>query len=243
MGRWEISGLKEECVTMTRPIKKIFAVSLTQKKKYKGYAVYNGEQLVFQLISPIKGPFSEWRDPLIKEIEMRKKKGFIVFVEEHTDHIARHATQFFFEHVDPEEKRINYYMALDWYFSLDNMGNLILPTESQNHAIRENKIDRQQDEKGRTKYIIDWERFTGAQRTILLCVMAAVGVNPVSGNYLKEFFDGLDDGIAHYDDPWKSFKAVTTGYDIAKSQELDKAKRNAYINRTGRHNNGQAEPI
>ena len=213
------------------PIKKIFAISLAQKKKFKGYAVYNGEQLVFQVIQQILGPFSEWKDALISEIEQRKKKGFIVLVEERTDHIAQYATQFNFEDVDPEEGRINYYVALDWYFALENMGNMILPAESQNHAIRENRIDRQQDEKGRVKYNIDWEKFSGAQRTILLCVIAAVGLNPVSSVYLDEFFNGLDNDELPNNDPFKSFKAITVGYDIQRGKELDEKRANAFINR------------
>lgn len=227
-------------MTTQHPIKKIFAMSLSQKKKYKGYAVYNGEQLVFQVISQIKGPFSEWKDSLIKEIEKRKKRGFVVLIEERTEHVSQHATQFSFEDVDPEEGRVNYYVALDWYFALDNMGNLVLPAESQNYAIRENKIDRLQDEKGRTKYVIDWDRFSGAQRTILLCVMAAVGMNPVSGVYLDEFFNGLDDDILPDNDIYKSFKAITVGYDISRAKDLDKAKKAATMNRTNEViNNGQ----
>ena len=219
------------------PIKKIFAISLAQKKKYKGYAVYNGEQLVFQVISQIKGPFSEWKDSLIEEIEERKKRGFVVLIEERTEHFSQHATQFSFEDIDPEEGRVNYYVALDWYFSLDNMGNLVLPADAQNQAIRENRIDRQQDEKGRTKYDIDWDTFSGAQRTILLCVMAAVGMNPVSGVYLDEFFNGLDDEILPDNDPYKSFKAITVGYDISRAKELDNAKKTANINRTKNRTN------
>lgn len=209
---------------MTEPIKKIFCISLGQKRKYKGYAVYNGEQLIFQVISQIRGLFRDWKTDLIEEIEERKKKGFIVLVEERTDHISQHATQFSFEDLDPEEGRINYYVALDWYFAMENMGNLILPAESQNHAIRENKVDREQDEKGRTKYNIDWDRFSGAQRVILLCVMAAEGMNPVSSVYLDEFFNGLDDETLPDNDPYKSFKAITVGYDIERGKKLDRVK-------------------
>jgi len=234
---------------MTLPIKKIFAISLAQKKKYKGYAVYNGEQLVFQVISPIKGPFSEWKDALIEEIEERKKRGFIVLIEERTEHFSQYATQFSFEGIDPEEGRVNYYVALDWYFALENMGNLVLPPDSQNHAIRENKVDRMQDEKGRTKYVIEWDRFTGAQRVILLCVMAAVGMNPISDVYLDEFFEGLDDDVLPNNDPYKSFKAVTVGYDITRGKKLDAERKLSILKRTKHRINeviedhGQTEPI
>jgi len=233
---------------MTLPIKKIFAVSLDHKKKYKGYAVYNGEQLVFQVITQIRGVFTDWKKDLIKEIEQRKEKGFIVLVEERTDHISQYATQFAFEDIDQVEGRVNYYVALDWYFSLSNMGNLVLPAESQNHAIRESKVDPQQDEKGRTKYVIDWDRFSGAQRVILLCVMAAVGMNPVSSVYLNEFFDGLDDDVSPDNDPYKSFKAVTVGYDIARGKELDEKKQDSGMSRTKHRlkevlKHGQTEPI
>lgn len=69
MGRGDIGRMNE----VTLPIKKIFAISLTQKKKFKGYAVYNGEQLVFQVILPIKGPVSEWKESLLEEIDLLKR--------------------------------------------------------------------------------------------------------------------------------------------------------------------------
>jgi len=213
-------------------MKKIFAISLTQKKKFKAYAVYNGEQLVFQIIQQIKGLFSDWKDALKEEIETRKKRGFIVLVEERTEHISQHGTQFSFEDVDTETGRVNYYEALDWYFALENMGNLILPAESQHYAIRANRIDIQQDEKGRVKYNINWDSFTGAQRAMLLCCMAALGANPVSSVYLDQYFGGLDGGKPEEEaNPYKSFRAITHGFDRKRGLELDEIRKQAFINK------------
>jgi hypothetical protein len=56
--------------------------------------------------------------------------------------------------------------------------------------IRDHKVDILQDEKGRKKYNVNWPEFTGENRIILLCVMAAQ-YEPVSDKYLKEFFEEL----------------------------------------------------
>jgi hypothetical protein len=203
-------------------ISKIFAISISQARKWKGYAVYTGEKLVVQSIVPITGGFSEWQPTLAAEILHRKQNGFIVFVEEKTDHFAQFATQFDFEAVDQETGRINYYEALDWYFALDNMGLLILPEDLQSHAIREKRIDRQHDEKGRTKYVVDWESFSGAQRVLLMCVMAAVGMHPVSDVYLEHLY--ASEEIEDEPNLVSRFIAITTEYDNQRAEQLDRER-------------------
>jgi hypothetical protein len=206
--------------------------------------VYNGEQLIFQAIHKINGFFKDWKPDLIREIEDRKKKGFIVLVEEKTDHISQYATKFSFEDIDEDEGRVNYYVALDWYFSIENMGNLILPAENQRLAIRENRIEKLQDEKGRTKYNVDWDSFSGGQRTILLCVMAAVGLNPLSSLYLEQFFGGLDGGAPEEDqNPYRSYNAITVEFDKEKSRRLDKLRKQELDRRNRGKHYGQTEPI
>lgn len=198
---------------------KIFVVSLLTKKPYKAYAVFNGITLVVQAIVPIKGQFRSWKDELIAEIEERKKAGFVILVEEKTNIIARHATQFLFTDKDSDD-RINYYSALDWYFAISNIGNLILPKDGQQFTIHEQNVDPQQDEQGRIKYNINWEQFHGGHRCVLMCVMAAM-FEPMSDIYLEEMFKvGKGSGEDNTPNPIKSLKAITIDYDIERGKRF-----------------------
>ena len=140
---------------------KIMGVSLASSKKHKAYAVFNGEQLVITNVTPIaSGMLNVWRTPLIEEIIQKKADGFAVLVEEKTDLIAQYGTQYL---LDDIEGKSNLYDALDWYFALQDMGNLIMPSELGAYQIRSGhegqRIEKKQDEKGRSRYDIDWPSF------------------------------------------------------------------------------------
>jgi hypothetical protein len=198
---------------------KIFVASLLTKKPYKAYAVFNGITLVVQAIVPIKGDFRSWKDELIAEIEKRKKAGFVILVEEKTNIIASHATQFMFTDKDGDD-RINYYSALDWYFAISNIGNLILPKDGQQYTIHEQNVDPQQDEQGRIKYNINWDQFNGGHRCVLMCIMAAM-FEPVSEQYIDEMFRaGSRAGEDNAPDHLKSLKAITIDYDIERGKRF-----------------------
>ncbi|MFA7462832.1 MAG: hypothetical protein WCY59_06800, partial [Anaerovoracaceae bacterium] len=84
---------------MTDPVK-ILAVSLSGIQKHKAYAVYDGEVLIVTHVVRIHGVFGSWKDALIEEIQSKRKAGYVCIVEEKTDHIARHGSQFNLEDVD-----------------------------------------------------------------------------------------------------------------------------------------------
>ena len=169
---------------------RIMAVTMNGKQPYKGYAAFNGEQLIITEITPIRGFFGKWKGRVIEEIKARTAEDFVVVVEETTDLIARHATQHFdFEDREADGK-INLYRAFDMYFSMKSVGNLVLTERLKKFDIRDHKVDVLQDDKGRKKYNVNWPEFTGENRIILLCVMAAQ-YEPISDKYLKEFFDEL----------------------------------------------------
>jgi hypothetical protein len=196
-------------------IHKIFAISLTDRKRFKAYAVFNAEQLIVERLVEIKGIFSSWRPALVEEVLKRKDQGFTLLIEEKTDHISRHGTQFLFEDRDEMEMRINYYVALDWYFALKNIGNIILPPGAEQFHIKEQYAEKLQDEQGRIKYNINWEQLTGGHRAILLCVMATV-LNPLNETYIEKMFGGrLDDKDEQ--DPFRTWKAITIGVDKARA--------------------------
>ncbi len=206
---------------MADEIKKIIAISLADKKRYRAYAFYNGEFLSIKLITEIKGIFNLWKKPLIEEIKARNKTHYII-VEEKTDHISKHAIPFSFDDFG-DDGRINYYMAIDWYKALENLGLLQLPTKSTEFkkdfkaGFSDEIIDPQQDEKGRVKYNIDWSRFTGVHRVILLCVYAAM-YDEMTENYLEEMFGHLGEPLNN-NDPLRPFKAITTEYDKKVAKE------------------------
>ena len=201
-----------------QPIKKILAISLTDKKKFKAYAVFNGEMLVIQSIVELPGQFLDWKKLILDEVAAKKKAGFYVIVEEKTDHIAGNAIAFDFEEIDLLENRIHLYLAFDWYFTLYNMGAIIFPKNAQKFVIRDSLVDKKQDEKGRTKYDVDWSRFGGGQRVVLLTVMAAM-YDEVSGNYLDAVF-GADQVARGRLDPLSSFKTITAGVDGVRTKEI-----------------------
>lgn len=169
---------------------RILAVSLIGDQKHKAYAVYENDHLAIVAVVPIPGPFSAWGTALVHEVCTKKSEGFAVLVEEKTDLVARYATQYLLEDV---EERSNLYDALDWYFGLSDMGNLILHTECRRFAIRAGaegqKIQKKTDDKGRPCYDIDWRSFHGGYRAVLLCVVAAMS-EPVSDRFLEAMYGG-----------------------------------------------------
>jgi len=202
-------------------IKKIFVISLAGRERSKAYAVDNGEQLVIQKVVPIKGTYADWKDDLIQEIRERKQNDFVVLVEEKSEHIAQYGSQISLEDIDIHENRINYYIALDWYFAMSNMGNVILPTDGKQFTISEQKVDPIQDEQGRTKYNVNWAQFSSGHRCVLLCVLAAIQ-EPVSGKYMRDMY-GPETKRELYD-PFRSFRAITVGVDKALEKKWDEIR-------------------
>lgn len=197
---------------MTEPIK-ILAVSLIGRQKHKAYAVYDGESLIVTHVVEIKGLFGTWRDALIEEVQRRQAEGYVCIVEEKTDHIAQHASQFNFEDVDIETGRSHLYLALDWYFPMLELGNIVVAKELQKFMIRSGaegqKIERGQDDKGRITYSINWSAFGSGHRALLLCVVGAM-IEPVSDRYVQEMLDAWVP-IEEPENPLSSFAAITVG--------------------------------
>jgi hypothetical protein len=105
------------------------------------------------------------------------------------------------------------YHALDHYFSLQYMGNLIVDTAVEQFMFRigseGSKIEKKQDEKGRTVYSVDWASFSGGNKAVLMCVCAAT-FPPVSGVFLDRVFLERG-GQEKQDDALRSWHAITKG--------------------------------
>jgi hypothetical protein len=210
---------------MTAPLLKILAICLMSSQKYKAYAVYNGEQLVIADVQPITGIFGLWRDPLIAEILQKKADGFVVIVEERTDNIAKYATQYLLESASDGDSRTNLYETLDWYFAMHDVGNIVFNPSVQKFSISAggegSKVDKRQDEKGRTAYSVDWKAFHGGYRAVLLCVVAAME-EPVSERYLSEMFPASS--VEEETHPMFRLHNALRDDDLRRGRELEEAR-------------------
>lgn len=208
---------------MSDDVLKILAVSLVGSQRAKAYAIFNGEQLVITGVHLIQGMFSAWRKPLIEEIIDKKSKGYAVLIEERTDLIAQYGTQYLLEDI---EGRSNLYEALDWYFALHDMGNLIADDDAKRFLIRSGsegqKIEKKQDEKGRPYYDIDWSSFHGGYRAVLLCVVAAM-IEPVSDRFLEAMY-GKMPPEPEDDNPVRRWQKIIADRDLEKGKTLEEAR-------------------
>ena len=208
---------------MSEDLLKIMAVSLMSNQKCRAYAVWNGEQLVITGVSQIPGVFGLWRQPLIDEIEDKKSKGWVVLVEEKTDFIASHGTQYLLEEV---EDKSNLYDALDWYFALNDIGNIIADEEAKRYLIRAGgegqRVEKKQDEKGRPYYSIDWGSFSGGHRVVLLCVVAAL-TEPVSERFLTAMY-GEKDPEPEDDNPVRRWQRLIARRDLERGKQFEEER-------------------
>lgn len=182
---------------------KIMTVCLDDKKKFRCYAAYNGEILFIFRVLPCNDNSS-----LLSEIVDKKQQGFVILIEERTEHIVRQSgidvCSFSFEARSPEGK-INLYTALDYYFSMTAQGNsrdkslIQISPDYQNFYITDSAVDLENDEKGRNKYRVNWQVFNGGHKAILMAVMASI-FPPITQYALKQMLgydkdDGLSDPL------------------------------------------------
>jgi hypothetical protein len=165
---------------MSTPIR-IMAVSLVSARKFKATAIWSGDQLVIADVAQLPtSAFSSWRKTLTDDVLRAKEKGFIVLIEERTDLIARHGTQYLLEEMG-DDGRSNYYDAFDWYFALAEMGNVLYDASCRQYSIsvggEGGKVDR--------------GAFHGGFRAVLLCVVAAMQ-EPLSDRFLVDYHSALE---------------------------------------------------
>lgn len=208
---------------------RIFTVCLVSHKKFKAAAVYHDETLVVTQVLPISGLFNSWKEPLIKEIQEKVKAGFIVLIEEKTDFIARYATQYQLEDMNDDNdgmRRSNYFDALDWYFALADTNNLIIHQDYQQFLISASteggKVEKKQDDKGRSLYNVNWQQFHGGYRAVLLCVVAAL-YEPLSERFLEDMFQ-IDEESRKIQHPALRFRKMIFDNSVEQGKQLEKIK-------------------
>lgn len=195
---------------------KIFTAALNSTMPCKAYAQleehFGSKMLVIAGIKQLTGGFSFWSQKLISEIKDKISRGYVVLIEEKTDYIAQYGSKFDFEAESPEGK-VNLYTALDYYFALQNSGNLQVHKDCANFIIRNNIAEKLQDDKGRTKYSINWDQFTGGHHALLLCVMGAI-MEPISERYLSAFLGNFNTEIQAQDDGLGTVRSLVGRYGI-----------------------------
>lgn len=198
---------------MTAPLN-IMAVSLESGKRHKAYAVYDGQRLALTHCIPIVGAPSAWGPELAEEIRDKGEKGFVVLVEDRTEqYLVGDASVFSFEEMI--DGRSMLYHALDHHFALLDMGKILADKAVERYLIRSggegSRIERRQDEKGRTVYAVDWNAFNGGHKACLMCVCAAM-MRPLSEGFLEAVYgplEGEGDGVEF--DPDRAWNAITMG--------------------------------
>jgi hypothetical protein len=191
----------------------IMAVSLESDKRHKAYAVYDGKRLAVTHCISIVGAISTWEGALIEEIESKHQLGnFTVLVEDRSEQFCvGDAIPFSFDEII--DGRSVLYHALDQYFSLLYMGNLITDSSVERFLFRPGsegaKVEKKQDEKGRTIYSVDWTSFSGGQKAILMCVCAAT-FRSLTEVFIDQMFSVRPDEQPA--DRLRSWDAITKGY-------------------------------
>ena len=210
--------------------KKIMAVSLVGKPKVKCLAAYDGEVLVLHSMEVIGGFLKAWKKPLIEEIEARQRAGFEVIIEDLSGHFEDYATTTTFDTVDEAERRTMLNVALDHYFSLESLGDasgsrrgsLIFGKGLERWAIHGNTIDVDQDDKGRNRYTINQDSFTGHHRSMLLAVLSATVLNTMSNDYITSMYGAI---WTEPETPLPpALQAITLDQDVARQRRYEKAR-------------------
>lgn len=218
---------------MLKPALKIMSISMVDPtSRYKAYAVLSDDdRLIITDIMPISGSFSDFSGPLIDEIRTKSAAGYAVVIEDATERLSIHAAQYLFEDVDPYTGRLNIQDALDRYFGMMATDAIVFHPDCRQFmlmpGVEGGRVEKLQDERGKTSYRVDWNRFNGGHRAMLLCVVAAC-MEPMSDRYLQAMYP-MEDEEDGWVDPLKSWRAITVDYDRKKYMEIA-AKEDAILN-------------
>lgn len=168
-----------------KAVKNIFAVSLDSPKKHRAAAIlFDNNRLYLTHCLPISGK-GAWREELKEEIAAKANSGFVVIIEDRSGIFSPHANSFCFD--DVHEGRTMLQHAFDWWFSMQNSGNLVLAEDLNRYAITQvenSVVDLKNDDKGRVLYVPEWDKFHGAHKALLLCVVAAM-MEPLSDHWFE----------------------------------------------------------
>lgn len=115
--------------------------------------------------------------------------------------------------------------SFDWWFSLDNSGNLLLDASVMRFSMKVGGegalIDIKHDEKGRIVYSPNWIQFQGGHKAMLLCVAAAMLEEPLSDRWIGAMLAAVSRQGPVQPSPMSSFHAITMRRDIDRARTVE----------------------
>ncbi|MFQ8889172.1 MAG: hypothetical protein ACLR7Z_13270 [Bilophila wadsworthia] len=155
-----------------------------------------------------------------RDIEEKTEKGFAVIVKDRTHNFSPHAVSFNFDEI-ADDGRTMLQHCLDWYYSLDAVGNLMLDRGVETHAIRKGDMAMVnfRHERGGSSVMgseLDDRRTTSSSRASQLMEL------PFSDRWLNEFAKASQSNRPSPQSPLDSFFAITTGYDEFRQRDFER---------------------
>lgn len=211
--------------------KRIMTISLEGQQRAQAFAMWDGERLIVLELREIVGDPETWLPDMLQDIDAKVESGWVVMVEDRTASFATAATAYNFDEMG-ENGRTKLQEALDWYFSLDGRGAIILGDGMERYAIRRGGegglVDCSTDEKGRLVYKIDWNRFCAGHKAMLMAVVGAVIEEPLSERWLRAMGNvkiggDREDPLHIYAVLWGQYEKDRAAFE--KSRDINEAKR------------------
>lgn len=207
--------------------KKIHAFALEGVKPTQVVALYKDKRLFFKGMESILGDPDEWMPTIEEQINKRIADNWVVLVEDRTGSFSDRAVLCDFDRLDGDGRTF-LQRCFDWYFALQSRGALVFPESMLPYRLQTSEggmIDFDNDEKGRLIYKVDWRRFTGVHKAILMCVAGAIMEDPASDRWLNEFLGKPNPDICSpLSRLLKHIHAVTIGQTISLSQQFEQRR-------------------
>lgn len=204
---------------------RILGVSLTTAERIGLSAAYDGSTLVLGKIETFDGGLLQWRSMAAGRVRAAMQGGAAVFVEEMGDAVSQYAHGILLSDTHPIDNRPMLSVALDWYFAMLNAGAIIFAPGTERSRIMESAVDMSSDDRGRNVYRVDWSRVKGAHRAMLLCCLAAEGLQPISDGYLEQMFGGLSGPEGPPANPLERITQSMREWDIEREREQQEWQR------------------
>lgn len=206
---------------------KILGVSLTTSDRMVVSAAYDGSALVVGRIDALEGNLLTWRWHAAARVKDAVDAGVSVFVEEMGDAVSQHAHGLLFSDMHPLDSRPMLAVALDWYFAMMNAGAIVFAPGTERCRIMESAVDMASDDRGRNVYRVDWARVKGAHRAMMLCCLAAEGLQPVSEGYINQLYGHMPQPAGQADNPYMRMRLALTEADVEREREQQAMQRAA----------------
>lgn len=204
---------------------KILGVSLTTSERMAVSAAYDGSTLVVGKLETLDGNLLTWRGRATERVREAVAAGTSVFVEEMGDAVSQHAHGLLFSDMHPLDSSPMLAVALDWYFAMMNAGAIVFAPGTERCRIMESAVDMTNDDRGRNVYRVDWSRVKGSHRAMMLCCLAAEGLQPVSEGYINQLYWHMPQPGGEPENPYARMRAVLHEWDVDRERVMQGVSR------------------